>query len=396
MYIGAFGVLEYFHTERCFNKYLLMEDFHMKQFMYRGTKSSTTAMLTTTTLFIIFALTASVFAQQQPPPPQSPSDVGQTQVGQPQVGQPQAGQSQAGQPQSMPTQPPPGYSDQQYANEDQAPAQQNQRYPQDQRYLQNRVNGAPQVQVPQTLTLAPGTLVSVRLNEWISSDRNLTGDTFSVTLDQPLVTSGFVVARRGQVLLGRVALAQKAGRVKGTSKLGVELNQLSLVDGQSFPVKTSLVQNTGGTSNGRDATAVVTTTGIGALIGAAAADGKGAGIGAGIGAVAGIIGVLATPGRPTELPPESTLTFRLEESITINTQQSQFAFRPVSQQDYAQSHNTAPRMQGRPGYGPGYPVYYGGGPYYSPYYYGAAYYPYPYYYGFGPVVYFRGGFRHRW
>jgi len=367
----------------------------MKQFFDCGNKSFRIAKVTATTLFILFALSFSAFAQQQTPPPQNPPDSGQQQVGQ----QPQSSQQQMGQPQSMPTQPPPGYSDQQYSNEDQAPPmQQDPRYQQAPRYSQTPgYESAPQVPVPQTLSLPAGTLVTVRLNEWLSSDHNQTGDTFSVTLDQPLIANGFVVARRGQVLLGRISEAQKAGRVKGTSKLGVELNQLSFVDGQSVPVKSSLIQTSAGTSNGRDAAAIVTTTGVGAAIGAAAVDSaKGAGIGAGIGAFAGLIGVLTTPGRPTVLPPESSLTFRLEEPITLNTSQTQFAFRAVSQQDYAQSRYGSPRLQGRPGYGPGYPVYYGGGPY-SPAYYGPAYYPYPYYYGYGygPVFYFRGGYR-RW
>jgi len=385
MYTGTTGYRVFFR-KTVFLLVPVPEDFHMKQFEHRGTKSFKIGMVTATTLFILFTLSSLAFSQQQTPPP-NPPDQGQQQVAQ----QPQSGQP--GQPQSMPTQPPPGYSDQQYSNEDQAPPSQDQRYQQDQRYPQGAPYGGPQVQVPSTLTLSPGTLVTVRLNEWISSDRNQTGDTFSVTLDQPLIANGFVVARHGQVLLGRISEAQKAGRVKGTSKLGVELNQLTFVDGQSTQVKSSLIQTSAGTSNGRDAAAMVTTTGVGAAIGAAAVDSaKGAGIGAGIGAFAGLIGILSTPGRPTELPPESSLTFRLEEPITINTSQSQFAFRPVSQQDYAQSRYGSPRLQGRPGYGPGgYPVYYGGGPYYP--YYGPAYYSYPYY-GYGPVFYFRGGYRH--
>ena len=47
------------------------------------------------------------------------------------------------------------------------------------------------------------------------------------------------------------------------------------------------------TSQGRDATAIGTTTGIGAAIGAAAGGGTGAAIGAAAGAAAATIGVLA-------------------------------------------------------------------------------------------------------
>ena len=59
---------------------------------------------------------------------------------------------------------------------------------------------------PQSLTLPAGTIVRVRVDEWISSDRNVEGDSFSAVLDQPIVVNGWVVARRGQAQTGRVSL----------------------------------------------------------------------------------------------------------------------------------------------------------------------------------------------
>jgi outer membrane lipoprotein SlyB len=99
-------------------------------------------------------------------------------------------------------------------------------------------------------------------------------------------------------------------------------------------VHTELIQASRGSSQGRDAAAIGTTTGIGAIIGATAAEGDGAAIGAAAGAAAGIAGVLSTRGRPTELHSETLLTFRLIDPATITTQQAQQAFRPVSQADY--------------------------------------------------------------
>ena len=55
-------------------------------------------------------------------------------------------------------------------------------------------------------------------------------------------------------------------------------------------------------------TAVGTTAGMGALIGAAASGGPGAGLGAAAGAAAAGIGVLLTRGRSTEVWPEAQLT----------------------------------------------------------------------------------------
>jgi hypothetical protein len=227
--------------------------------------------------------------------------------------------------------------------------------------------------VPDSLTLPTGAILQVRTTGWLSSDRNKVGDNVILTLDQPLIVDGLVVARRGQTVTGTVVNAERAGRVKGVSKLGLSLIQLTLVDGQLVDVKTSLIKATGGTSNGRDALGVVGTTGFGAAVGAAAAGGPGAAIGAGAGFVAGVTGVLLTRGRPTIIPPESLLTFRVETPLTISTVHGQVAFQPVTSQDYGTSNQTRrPRRYVGPyppppyayaypyGYPYGYPGYYPG------------------------------------
>ncbi len=265
----------------------------------------------------------------------------------------------------------------------------------------------PQVMPPQSpqygssLTLPAGTIVTVRLTDLLSSDRNRVGDAFTTVLDQPLVAQGLVVAERGQTAMGRVAAAQSAGRVQGVSQLAVELNELVLVDGQQVPVRTQLIQSSAGTSRGRDVAGVGATTGVGAAIGAAAGGGTGAAIGAAAGAVAGIAGVLSTRGRATELYPETLLTFRLSDPVTISTDQSRQAFRPVTKEDYqgAVQRNPAryPMVDSAP---PPPPYYYPGYYYYPGWYPPPGYWGYGYY-GYGPTFIFgsRGfygrGFRHR-
>ncbi len=258
-------------------------------------------------------------------------------------------------------------------------------------------NGPPSSPVaPATISLPAGTMIPVRISEWLSSDKNQSGDRFSASLEQPLVANGWVVAARGQIVTGRVALAKKAGRVSGVSQLGVELSELTLVDGQVLPVQTQLLQTSAGTSNGRDAAGVATTTGVGAAIGAAAEGGEGAAIGAGAGAVAGIIGVLTTRGKATVIPPEAMLTFRLEAPLSISTERSQLAFQPVRSSDYRGDQDAYANRQHRVFTEPPYPrPYY----YYPDPWYGYGYYPGPYigFGSYGPGYYggFRGGFR-RW
>jgi len=241
-------------------------------------------------------------------------------------------------------------------------------------------------QAPPSLTLPAGTLVQVRLTDTLSSDHNRPGDGFTAVLDQPIISQGWVVSRRGQTAVGRVANAQVAGRVQGVSQLAVELSELILVDGQQVPIRTQLIQTSAGTSRARDAAGVGAVTGTGAIIGGAAGGGEGAAIGAAAGAVAGIIGVLTTRGRPTELYPETMLTFRLEEPVAISTQLSPQAFRAVSSQDYAgRPGNRNPPRDYRPAavYAPP-PYYYPPYPHYPVYgYYGY----YGYGYAYGPGIY---------
>jgi len=252
---------------------------------------------------------------------------------------------------------------------------QDQRQPgsQPQQQPDEQVQGQPnQAVLPQTLTLPAGTVVRVRVDEWVSTDRNVTGDSFSAVLDQPIVVNGWVVARRGQAQTGRVSLVKKGGHGGAASQLGLELPELTLVDGQQLSLQTQLFQTSAGTSHGQDAAVIGTTTVIGTVIGAIAGRGTGAAIGAGVGATAGIIGVMSTPGKPSVVPPETVLSFRLQEPVTISTENSQFAFQPVTQSDYdSHSPQNRPRTARPAPPPPPYNLY----PYAYPYAYG---YPYPY------------------
>jgi hypothetical protein len=272
--------------------------------------------------------------------------------------------------------------------------------PPDPNYQQNAQMPPP---LPPQLTIKPGTYVTVRINQPLSSDRNHAGDAFSATLVRPVVVDGVIVAERGQTLGGKVTEAKKAGRVEGTSRLAVQLTDLPVVDGGQVPVVSSLISRNGPTSVGRDAGAIAGTTALGAAVGAAADWGRGAAIGAGAGAAVGIVGVLLTRGRPTYITPESVLTFRIDQPVTISTEHAPQTFRYISPREYT----AQPSMQPRPGYGgygppaPGYGYAPGYAAYPYPYpYYGYPYgYGYPYYWGgFGLGFYgggfgFRGGFR---
>jgi hypothetical protein len=243
--------------------------------------------------------------------------------------------------------------------------------------------------LPAEVTLKPGTFVTIRTNQPLSSDHNQQGDTFSGTFAQPVVVDGVVVAQRGETVYGRVAEAQKA-HAGNSSRLGLELTSLTLADGTQVPVRTQLVARQGSTTpTGQQVGTVATTTAVGAVVGAAADYGRGAAIGAGAGAAAGIIGVILTRNHPTVVYPETALTFRVEAPVVINTTRAPQAFRYVGPEEY--NHPVETRMGPRP-VGPA-PGYFNGPGYYPPYY--------PYYYGpslvvgWGPGFFYGRGFGYR-
>ncbi|HXJ91864.1 MAG TPA: hypothetical protein VMT20_03175 [Terriglobia bacterium] len=242
-------------------------------------------------------------------------------------------------------------------------------------------NGQQNDSVPPRLMLRSGTFINVRTNQLLSSDQSHPGDKFTATITDPVVVNGFVVAAPGQTVGGRVVDAEKAGMVKGVSRLALQLTSLTLVDGQTVPIQTQLSGRTGPTSKGRDAAAVATTTGVGAGIGAAVSHpweaGTGAAIGAGAGLAIGLAGVLLTRGQPTVIEAESRLTFEVSAPVNISTADSPQAFRYMDPNAYQASVNTQapPPRSASPcsGYGcpppPPPPPYYYYGPGY-PYYWG--------------------------
>lgn len=168
-----------------------------------------------------------------------------------------------------------------------------------------------------TVTIPAGTLVSVRAEERISTETHHSGDSFRATLDQPLVVDNVVIAERGSRIEGRIAEADAAGRVRGLSRISLELVRLNTSDGQRVRLQTEPFTKEAQSTKGKDVAKVGAAAGIGAAIGALAGGGKGAAIGAAVGGAAGTGGVMATRGQAAEIRPETRMSFRLKEPITI-------------------------------------------------------------------------------
>jgi hypothetical protein len=170
---------------------------------------------------------------------------------------------------------------------------------------------APQV------TLNAGLTIPVRLIDGLSSERNMPGDKFTGSLDQPLVVDGFVIAERGARVEGRVVASDRGGKVKGVAALAVELTRLHTSDGQTVAIQTDSFERHAAQTHTQDAEKVGAGAALGAIIGAIAGGGKGAAIGAGVGGGAGAGDVMLTRGKPATIPSETRINFRLRAPITL-------------------------------------------------------------------------------
>jgi hypothetical protein len=148
-----------------------------------------------------------------------------------------------------------------------------------------------EARVPHVVTLAAGMSLAVRIGETISSARNQPGDSFLATLTQPLVIDGFIIAERGARVEGSVVEAAPVGRGRGASHLAVSVVRLATADGQNIRIRTEPYTKDGPSPAAMDAAKV----------------GGGAAIG----------DVLLTRGKPAEIPVETRISFRVQDSITI-------------------------------------------------------------------------------
>jgi hypothetical protein len=182
----------------------------------------------------------------------------------------------------------------------------------------NKTSNPVDLNVIEVVTIPVGTKLHVRTGSTISSGQNNAGDTFALTLAQPLVVNGRTIADAGSRVMGRVTHAEASGRVKGRAELGFTLTQLSALDGtRDLALSTDSFGAQAEGTKKRDAAIIGGSAAGGALIGGLIGGKKGALIGAGAGGAAGTGAVLATRGKEVEVAAGTRLTFSLRKAITL-------------------------------------------------------------------------------
>jgi len=168
---------------------------------------------------------------------------------------------------------------------------------------------------PPPVVVPAGTIFTIRTNQALSTKTLQNGATFTGSIMTPITLGGKMAIPAHSDVSGTVTQVKKAGKFKGAAELSLSLHSIT-VNGHAYNIVTELYAQQSKGKGKRTAVMIGGGAGAGAAIGGLAGGGKGAAIGALVGAGAGTVGAM-TGNRDIELPAESALTFKLDQSLTL-------------------------------------------------------------------------------
>jgi hypothetical protein len=168
---------------------------------------------------------------------------------------------------------------------------------------------------PKPITVAAGTVLSVRLTQAIDVDATQTGTTFKAVLDDPVMIGGAVVVPRNASVSLQAVNVEQAGKMKGADKITLKASAIAF-GGRKYDVVTAYVETKGEGEGKKTTRKVAGGAGLGAIVGGIAGGGTGAAIGALAGGATGAI--MSSQGTEhLKLPAETRLQFTLSAAVTV-------------------------------------------------------------------------------
>ena len=187
------------------------------------------------------------------------------------------------------------------------------------------------------------TSVSVRLDQALSTGSSQSGDSFTATLDSPLVVNDRILAEPGERVTGQTRQVVSSGRLSRPAVMTLVLRTIQTPSGR-YPIQTGDLTIKAASHVKPNLLIIGGLMGAGAAIGGATGGGKGALIGTAAGAGTGTGIAYLTGKREILLPPETLLTFHVN-SVTISPkelsrlQRSQLPPEKQVIPDYRETHS---------------------------------------------------------
>ncbi len=91
------------------------------------------------------------------------------------------------------------------------------------------------------VSVPAGTMLHCRTNQTITTMLNKQGDSFTINVTEPVMIDGQVAIPSGASLFGRITMVERPGRIKGVGQMRLNLQQITLPDGRTFPLAASLL-----------------------------------------------------------------------------------------------------------------------------------------------------------
>ncbi len=168
------------------------------------------------------------------------------------------------------------------------------------------------------VTIPPGALLRIRINEGLTSKHTAPGTTFDGVVLNDVVADGAVAIPRGATIQGTVLDAKSSGALKGRGELSLQLTNV-LLAGRTFPIVSDVWTRDSADKTVHTVNNAIGLGALGAIIGAVAGGGTGAAIGAGVGGAAGVASSAGSPSGQVLIRPEAILTFHTAQPATVTT-----------------------------------------------------------------------------
>jgi hypothetical protein len=180
----------------------------------------------------------------------------------------------------------------------------------------NRPDSATSPVEANPILLPAGTNLVIRMIDGVDSERDSVGQTFTASLDEPVMIDGETAVPRGAGVVLKLVDDKESGKLAGKTTLTLDLMSV-IVDGRMVDVNTDTVTEASSSRGARTGKLAGGTALFGTIIGAIAGGGKGAAIGLGAGAAAGVGAEIVTRGQHVSIPSETRLTFVLESAVRL-------------------------------------------------------------------------------